>query len=125
MKVYKDDRGEHDLERKIEQLRLKVRTYQELIKDSKALFVNKNGRRLSRQSIWSIVKDCTKSINLSIEVTPHTLRHSFATELLKGGANIREVQELMGHSSLSATQIYTSLDNNWVKKEYSNSHPRA
>ena len=95
------------------------------IKDSKALFVNKNGRRLSRQSIWSIVKDCTKSINLSIEVTPHTLRHSFATELLKGGANIREVQELMGHSSLSATQIYTSLDNNWVKKEYSNSHPRA
>ena len=71
---------------------------------------------MSRQSIWSIVKDCTKSINLSIEVTPHTLRHSFATELLKGGANIREVQELMGHSSLSATQIYTSLDNNWVKK---------
>ena len=95
------------------------------IKDSKALFLNKNGRRLTRQSIWSVVKECTKDLKLSAEVTPHTLRHSFATELLKGGANIREVQELMGHSSLSATQIYTFLDNDWVKKEYFNSHPRT
>ena len=95
------------------------------IKDSKALFLNKNGRRLTRQTIWSVVKECTKDLKLSVEVTPHTLRHSFATELLKGGANIREVQELMGHTSLSATQIYTFLDNDWVKKEYLNSHPRA
>ena len=95
------------------------------IKESKALFLNNNGRRVSRQTIWTSVKDCTKDLNLSIEVTPHTLRHSFATALLKGGANIREVQELMGHSSLSATQIYTFLDNDWIKKEYLNSHPRA
>jgi Site-specific recombinase XerD len=60
-----------------------------------------------------------------MEVTLHILRDSFATELVKGGANIREVQELMGHSSLSATQIYTFLGNDWVKKEYLNFHPRA
>tara|TARA_X000001036_G_scaffold430584_1_gene463491 strand:+ start:95 stop:1000 length:906 start_codon:yes stop_codon:yes gene_type:complete len=95
------------------------------IKESRSLFLNKNGRRISRQTIWTTVKECTKDLNLSIEVTPHTLRHSFATELLKGGANIREVQELMGHSSLAATQIYTFLDNDWIKKEYLNSHPRA
>ena len=95
------------------------------IKEPKALFLNKNGKRLTRQSIWSIVKESTINLKLSIEVTPHTLRHSFATELLKGGANIREVQELMGHSSLSATQIYTFLNNDWIKKEYLNSHPRA
>tara|TARA_Y100000996_G_scaffold388771_1_gene348603 strand:+ start:367 stop:1278 length:912 start_codon:yes stop_codon:yes gene_type:complete len=95
------------------------------IKQSKALFLNKNGKRISRQTVWSSVKNCTKDLRLSIEVTPHTLRHSFATALLKGGANIREVQELMGHSSLSATQIYTFLDNEWIKKEYLNSHPRA
>ena len=94
-------------------------------KKSKALFLNKNGERLSRQSIWAIVRKCTLNLNLSSEVTPHTLRHSYATELLKGGANIREVQELMGHASLSATQIYTFLDNDWIKKEYSKSHPRA
>lgn len=94
-------------------------------KKSKSLFLNNNGKRISRQSIWTTVKDCTKNLKLSIEVTPHTLRHSFATALLKGGANIREVQELMGHSSLSATQIYTFLDNDWIKKEYLNSHPRA
>ena len=95
------------------------------IKESRSLFLNKNGRRISRQTIWTTVKECTKDLNLSIEVTPHTLRHSFATELLKGGANIREVQELMGHSSLAATQIYTFLDNDWIKKEYLKSHPRA
>ena len=94
-------------------------------KKSKALFLNRNGERLSRQSIWAIVRKCTLNLNLSSEVTPHTLRHSYATELLKGGANIREVQELMGHASLSATQIYTFLDNDWIKKEYSKSHPRA
>ena len=94
-------------------------------KEPKALFLNKNGRRVTRQTIWTAVKECTKDLNLSIEVTPHTLRHSFATALLKGGANIREVQELLGHSSLSATQIYTFLDNDWIKKEYLNSHPRA
>lgn len=95
------------------------------IKEPRALFLNKNGRRISRQTIWSTVKECSKDLKISIEVTPHTLRHSFATALLKGGANIREVQELMGHSSLSATQIYTFLDNDWIKKEYLNSHPRA
>ena len=95
------------------------------IKEPKALFLNKNGRRVSRQTIWITVKECTYHLNLSIEVTPHTLRHSFATALLKGGANIREVQELLGHSSLSATQIYTFLDNDWIKKEYLKSHPRA
>ena len=95
------------------------------IKETKALFLNKNGRRVSRQTIWIAVKECTNHLNLSIEVTPHTLRHSFATALLKGGANIREVQELLGHSSLSATQIYTFLDNDWIKKEYLKSHPRA
>ena len=64
-------------------------------------------------------------LNLDPDITPHTFRHTFATDLLKGGANLRQVQEMLGHSSLSATQIYTMLDNEWIKKEFLTAHPRA
>lgn len=90
-----------------------------------ALLLNKNGRRISRQTAWSSVKAIIKKLSLNQNITPHTLRHTFATDLLKGGANLRQVQEMLGHSSLSATQIYTILDNEWIKKEFLSSHPRS
>jgi len=90
-----------------------------------ALLLNKNGRRISRQTAWSSVKEITKKLSLDQNITPHTLRHTFATDLLKGGANLRQVQEMLGHSSLSATQIYTILDTEWIKKEFLSSHPRS
>lgn len=88
-----------------------------------ALILNYKKQRITRQSIWNSIKKV--SIELGIRIKPHTLRHTFATDLLKGGANIRQVQELLGHSSLSATQIYTQLDTEWIKKEYGSSHPRS
>tara|TARA_B110000438_G_scaffold158298_1_gene151551 strand:+ start:325 stop:1233 length:909 start_codon:yes stop_codon:yes gene_type:complete len=88
-----------------------------------ALLLNYNKQRITRQSIWNSVKKI--SYKLDIKIKPHSLRHTFATDLLKGGANIRQVQELLGHSSLSATQIYTQLDTEWIKKEYESSHPRG
>tara|TARA_B110000438_G_scaffold225661_1_gene219758 strand:- start:1140 stop:2048 length:909 start_codon:yes stop_codon:yes gene_type:complete len=88
-----------------------------------SLLLNNKKQRISRQSIWSSIKKI--SFELDIQIKPHTLRHTFATDLLKGGANIRQVQELLGHSSLSATQIYTQMDTEWIKKEYYLSHPRA
>ncbi|MBO82846.1 MAG: tyrosine recombinase [Actinobacteria bacterium] len=90
-----------------------------------ALLLNKFGNRISRQSAWTSVKWITKKAKINSKVTPHTLRHTFATHLLKGGANLRQVQEFLGHSSLSTTQIYTLLDSDWVKKEFLAAHPRA
>ncbi|MAU55809.1 MAG: tyrosine recombinase [Dehalococcoidia bacterium] len=90
-----------------------------------ALLLNKFGNRISRQSAWASVKWVTEKAKINSKVTPHTLRHTFATHLLKGGANLRQVQEFLGHSSLSTTQIYTLLDSDWVKKEFLSAHPRA
>ncbi|MEC7920766.1 MAG: site-specific tyrosine recombinase/integron integrase [Chloroflexota bacterium] len=92
---------------------------------NQALLVNKNGSRITRQTAWNSIKSIINKLKLDSEITPHTFRHTFATDLLKGGANLRQVQEMLGHSSLSATQIYTMLDNEWIKKEFLASHPRA
>ena len=90
-----------------------------------ALFLNKRGNRLSRQGFWGIVKKYAQIIGLENTMTPHTLRHSFATHLLEGGAPIRHVQELLGHASISTTQIYTHLAVEFVRDQYDNAHPRA
>ncbi|MSQ07119.1 MAG: site-specific tyrosine recombinase XerD [Dehalococcoidia bacterium] len=90
-----------------------------------ALFVNHRGERLTRQWIWNILKTHAKKSGISQRITPHTLRHSFATHLLQNGASLRHVQELLGHSSISTTQVYTHLTNDHVHKEYEKSHPRA
>ena len=92
---------------------------------NQALLVNRNGSRITRQTAWNSIKSIINKLKLDSEITPHTFRHTFATDLLKGGANLRQVQEMLGHSSLSATQIYTMLDNEWIKKEFLTSHPRA
>jgi len=90
-----------------------------------ALFLNQRGKRLSRQSAWQIVLDAAEKSNLTGKVFPHVLRHSFATHLLDGGADIRVVQELLGHSSVTTTQIYTLVTIDKVREAYSTAHPRA
>ena len=90
-----------------------------------ALFLNQRGKRLSRQSAWHIVLEAAEKSNLTGKVSPHVLRHSFATHLLDGGADIRVVQELLGHSSVTTTQIYTLVTIDKVREAYSTAHPRA
>ncbi len=91
-----------------------------------ALFINENaGTRLSRQSTWSVVSDAAKRANIKRDISPHALRHSFATHLLDGGADIRVVQELLGHSSVTTTQIYTLVTIDKLRESYINSHPRS
>ncbi|MFH0847016.1 MAG: site-specific tyrosine recombinase XerD [Chloroflexota bacterium] len=93
--------------------------------DETALFVNQSGERLTRQGLWQILKGYAKTANLEKEVTPHTLRHSFATHMLNGGADLRSVQELLGHANISTTQVYTKLSSEHVRESYDKSHPRA
>jgi integrase/recombinase XerD len=94
-------------------------------KDEQALFVNHRGERLTRQWVWSVLKNYAQSAGIKSSITPHTLRHSFATHLLQNGASLRHVQELLGHSSISTTQVYTHLTSPYVRDEYEKSHPRA
>jgi integrase/recombinase XerD len=94
-------------------------------KDETALFVNHRGERLTRQWVWNILKTYSKKAGVDERITPHTLRHSFATHLLQNGASLRHVQELLGHSSISTTQVYTHLSNHHLRQEYEKSHPRA
>jgi integrase/recombinase XerD len=90
-----------------------------------ALFVNRRGERLTRQGFWLILKQYAKEANISTAVTPHTLRHSFATHMLRGGAPLRNVQELLGHANISTTQVYTQVANEHVRQVYEKAHPRA
>jgi integrase/recombinase XerD len=92
---------------------------------SEALFLNQRGSRMSRQSTWQIVVDAAKHIGLREGISPHVLRHSFATHLLDGGADIRVVQELLGHSSVTTTQIYTLITIDKIRESYAMAHPRA
>lgn len=91
----------------------------------KALFLNHRGGRISRQSAWNIVLEAAEKSGLSGRVSPHALRHSFATHLLDGGADIRVVQELLGHASVSTTQIYTLITIDKLRESYASAHPRA
>ena len=94
-------------------------------KSEPALFLNSRGKRLSRQSAWQIVLDAAVATDLVGRVSPHVFRHSYATHLLDGGADIRVVQELLGHSSVTTTQIYTLITIDKVRETYSTAHPRA
>ena len=104
-----------------------VRSRPTLLKVStqKALFLNQRGGRLSRQSAWNLVANAAERAGLSDQVTPHSMRHSFATHLLDGGADIRVVQELLGHSSVTTTQIYTLITIDHLRESYANAHPRS
>lgn len=90
-----------------------------------AVFVNHQGERLTRQGLWLIVKGYARKAGLPPSVTPHVLRHSFATHLLQGGASLRHVQELLGHANIATTQIYTHLTNQYLRQAYDATHPRA
>lgn len=94
-------------------------------KGETALYVNQRGERLTRQWVWNILKAAAKRSGVDTDITPHTLRHSFATHLLQNGASLRHVQELLGHSNISTTQMYTHLTDDHVRDEYEQSHPRA
>ena len=92
---------------------------------SHAVFLNKRGGALSRQSSWTIIKDAASRAGLGKEISPHTMRHSFATHLLEGGADVRTVQELLGHASVTTTQIYTHVTPENLREVWASSHPRS
>ena len=92
---------------------------------SGALFLNARGGRLSRVSVWSLLKRCGAAAGLPDTLSPHTLRHSYATHLLEGGADLRVVQELLGHQDIGTTEIYTHLDRGWLAEAWREAHPRA
>ena len=94
-------------------------------KKDEALFLNARGERLTRQGFWQKLKEYAKSAGLGDKISPHTLRHSFATHMLSGGADLRSVQELLGHANISTTQVYTHLTTEHVRRTYDKSHPRA
>lgn len=90
-----------------------------------ALFLNHRGERLTRQGLWLIIKHYVDAIGIESEVTPHTLRHSFATHMLHGGAKLRDVQKLLGHANISTTQVYTQVTRDHLREAYNEAHPRA
>lgn len=94
-------------------------------RDAIYLFLSRSGKRLSRIAIWELVKKYAARAGIDPEVSPHSLRHSFATHLLAGGADLRHVQEMMGHASIATTQIYTHVDQSRLKKVHTQFHPRA
>jgi integrase/recombinase XerD len=91
----------------------------------RTLFLNPRGERLTRQGLWLIIKGYARELGLEDRVTPHTLRHSFATHMLNGGAGLREVQKLLGHANISTTQVYTHISREHLREVYDSAHPRA
>ena len=91
----------------------------------KELFISRNGRRLTRAMVNKIINKWSRQAGMLKKISPHTFRHSFATHLIEGGADIRFVQDMLGHADISTTQIYTHLDRTTVKEKYNEYHPRS
>jgi integrase/recombinase XerD len=89
------------------------------------MFLNRSGKGLTRQGVWKLIKTYADKAGIKRSISPHTFRHSFATHLLEGGADLRAIQELLGHASVSTTQIYTRVESARLRRQYSRSHPRA
>ena len=102
-----------------------VRPQMLALPDEEALFVNVSGERMSRQGFWKIIKYYQKKAKIDKDITPHTLRHSFAAHLLENGADIHSIQEMLGHSDISSTQVYSHLVKKQLKDVYNKAHPRA
>jgi integrase/recombinase XerD len=94
-------------------------------RDSERLFLTKSGNRMSRVRIWALIRELATRAGIAKHVSPHTLRHSFATHLLQGGADLRAVQEMLGHANIATTQVYTHVDQNRLKSVHQRFHPRA
>jgi integrase/recombinase XerD len=94
-------------------------------KQNNFLFLNRNGEQLSRQGLWKVIKGYGRKLGFYNNLTPHTLRHSFATHLLEKGADLRSIQMMLGHASISTTEIYTYVAKHRVKKVYDKYHPRS
>ncbi|MFN9750830.1 MAG: tyrosine-type recombinase/integrase, partial [Planctomycetota bacterium] len=105
--------------------RLRPRLAQHRSEETDWVFLSRSGRRLRREAIWELVKKYALLADVSVSISPHTLRHSFATHLLAGGADLRQVQEMLGHSSIATTQIYTHVEQSRLKKVHQKFHPRA
>ena len=124
-----------DKTRTIPMYRMAVKAIQRYLRDVRpamagsdgetALFVNVNGGRMSRQGFWKIVKSYQKKAGIEKDITPHTLRHSFAAHLLENGASLRDIQEMLGHADVSTTQIYARVVQNSLAEAYQKAHPRA
>ena len=104
-----------------------IKARKSMLKDDndEALFVNVNGKRLTRQGFWKIIKQYKNQADIDVDITPHTLRHSFAMHLLENGAELRAIQEMLGHSDISSTQVYAQMEQDRIKSMYMKSHPRA
>ena len=102
-----------------------VRPQMIALPDEQSLFVNVSGERMSRQGFWKIIKYYQKKANIDKDITPHTLRHSFAAHLLENGADLHSIQEMLGHADISSTQIYSQLVKKQLKDVYNKAHPRA
>ena len=106
--------------------RNEVRVHQEIAKGHESvLFLNRRGKSLTRVMIFTIIKRLAKEIQLNKKISPHTFRHSFATHLVEGGADLRAVQDMLGHESITTTEIYTHLDKQYIKEEVISHHPRS
>ena len=102
-----------------------VRRHQSVQKGNENIvFLNRRGAQLTRVMIFTIIKDLAKSIGLVKSISPHTFRHSFATHLIEGGANLRAIQEMLGHESITTTEIYTHLDQRFLREAIISFHPR-
>lgn len=109
-------------------LKLYLSNYRNLVnldKDETALFLNMHGQRITRQGFWKIIKYYTNTAKINKVITPHTLRHSFAAHLIENGADLQSIQEMLGHSDISTTQIYNKINKNKIREVYNNTHPRA
>ena len=93
--------------------------------EAEALFVNCSGQPMSRQGFWKLIKHYAKQAGIEAEITPHTLRHSFAAHLVENGADLRSVQEMLGHSDIATTQIYASVTHHHLREVYAKTHPRG
>ena len=112
----------------VESLKLyldRVRSEMILSEDEEALFVNCNGGRISRQGFWKIIKQYRDSAGIELEITPHSLRHSFAAHLIENGADLESLKTMMGHADISSTQVYTSFVSDKIREVYEKTHPRA